>query len=192
MSFVLSFPRLPTHGGTCTTTAHVPACDQLGSWGGCRHSGDCNLGVCPGGKAPLSVEREERSSPGPTRVMGRRGLGGLVTLVPSPHPQPLASDGPGFGEGAKMVPTPVHTGPSSSLPPELPRGPCPSPCCAIWQDTEKSRQQAAQREGIAHGFQNRIDGSPGPRPGSLGPRVRRLSSRGHTSSWGEEVRGKMG
>ena len=120
MSLVLSFPRLPTHGGTCTATTHAPACDQLGSWGGCRHSSDCNLGVCPGGKAPLSVEREERSSPGPTRVMGRGGLGGLVTLIPSPHPQPLGSDGPGLGEGDKMVPTPVHTGPSSSLPPELP------------------------------------------------------------------------
>lgn len=124
--------------------------------------------------------------------MGRRGLGGLVTLIQGPHPQPQQLDGPGLGERTKAVPSPVHTGPSSSLAPEPPREPCPSPCCAIWQDTEQSRQQAAQREGIAHGFQNRIDGSPGPRPGSPGPRVRRPSSQGHTFSWGEEVRGKMG
>lgn len=103
-----------------------------------------------------------------------------------------AADSPAAvnGEETREVPTPVHTGSSSSLVPEPPLRPCPSPCCAIQQDRKESRQQAPQREGIAHGFQNRIDESPGPRPGSPGPPVQRLSFQGRTSSWGKEARGK--
>lgn len=63
------------------------------------------------------------------------------------------------------------------------------PSSRTWKE---SRQQAPQRQGIAHGFQNRIDESPGPRPGSPGPQVRRLSFQGHTSSWRKEARGKRG
>lgn len=102
------------------------------------------------------------------------------------------SDMPGFGEGAKTVPT-LST---QDLPLRwlLSRPGCPArhPAVPSGKTWNKSRQRAPQTEGIAHGFQNRIDGSPGPRPGSPGPRVRRLSSRGHTSSWREEVRGKRG
>lgn len=94
------------------------------------------------------------------------------------------------GGGTKKVPTPVHMDSSSSLAPEPPLRPCPSPCCAISRTWKESRQQEPQREGIAHGFQNRIDESPGPRPGSPGPQVRRLSFRDHTFSWGKETRGK--
>lgn len=144
-----------------------------------------------------------RNSP---RLESRRGLGRLIVYVlclwgptpASPHPQPqerqlaVQLSGQSIGEGTKKVPTPVHKDSSSSLAPEPPLRPCPSPCCAVSRTWKESRQQAPQREGIAHGFQNRIDESPGPRPGSPGPQVRRLSFRDHTFSWGEGNQRKEG
>ena len=40
---------MPTHWGTCRTATYMPVRNQLVSWGGHRHLGDCNLGVCPWG-----------------------------------------------------------------------------------------------------------------------------------------------
>lgn len=84
----LGSPPLPWTAHPQALTAHEPACDQLDSWGGPRRLDGCNLGTCSGKKAPISVKWEQRSSPSPPRVKGRRGLGVLVTLVPGPRPQP--------------------------------------------------------------------------------------------------------
>lgn len=148
LSVLTSFPNCQPTEGTCITT-HQPACDQLGSWDGPKHQDNCNSGVCASGKPPLSIIRESRPSPGSSQGHGPERSGRACPVCPwslgprLPHLQPqeghLVVNGPGLGEETKRVPTPVHTGASSSLAPEPPLGPCPSPCCAIRQDTEREQ-----------------------------------------------------
>lgn len=67
----------------------------------------------------------------------------------SPSAATQRLDGPGLGERTKAVPSPVHTGPSSSLAPGAAPGPCPSPfCCAIWQDTNRADNRQPRGKGL--------------------------------------------
>lgn len=110
---------LPTQRGHLHNNPQA-SCDQLGSWGGPRGQDDHTLDVCPPGKG----RGQERAGRAPILSHGRGSW---------------QSGGPGLGEGTKVVPTPVRTGSSSSLAPEPPRGPCPSPCCAVRQDKEREQ-----------------------------------------------------
>lgn len=137
---------MPTHRGTCMTT-YAPVCNQLVSWSGHRHSGDCNLGVCPW-RAPFICRKGIKVSPRLSQGHGQVRAGRACHTDPSPHPQPQRLDGRGFGERTEAVPSPVHTGFSSSLAPGRPGGPAHHPAVPSGRTPNRADNRQPRGKGL--------------------------------------------